>query len=228
MNGLVRVALAEQIVVKLEGLLVSKHDPGSQAQLEEAGLLADRLSEVRDRLQEKRRAQQRLASEASNLAERKKRLDEQIKTSGYRDQSQIEINLEQLGERLSAVEDEELTLMVEIDELACAESELSEALDSLQAGLRARQQALEDERTQLLSQLETAKADLEAAVADLEPEYRDLYRERRRPVFSRVVNGICQQCHLALTTRAMRELREGRQVDCDGCGGWLIEVEEGL
>ena len=139
----------------------------------------------------------------------------------------MEANVAALKRRRSALEDESLATMLEV-EVWQAEAETRQGQQaSSEAAHVARQQAIKREAAQKIAELKTLSARLNQQWEAVSPADRDLYKNLRSRKAGRALareqGGACQACGLMLSTGAAQAVHGGSQrIFCPGCGRLLL------
>jgi predicted nucleic acid-binding Zn-ribbon protein len=83
----------------------------------------------------------------------------------------------------------------------------------------------EDAELALLEEADRQDAEIEAAWDQLPSEWRaaiERIHAHHPDAVAEVVDGLCQGCHVAVTSSGRQELRRGVLVTCDNCGRILV------
>jgi predicted nucleic acid-binding Zn-ribbon protein len=186
------------------------------------------LSSARDRRQELER---RLREMDRETEERRSRADgrERELMSGHlrnaSDLMRLRHEVDHLREVLGAAEDEELALLEEADRQ-------DEEIGSLERGLAehrsdaARNAENAERRLAVISdEIRPIEAGIEAAWEELPTEWRaaiERVHAHHPDAVAEVMDGLCQGCHVAVTSSGRQELRRGALLTCDNCGRILV------
>ncbi len=139
----------------------------------------------------------------------------------------MEANVAALQRRRSALEDESLATMLEVEQWQ-AEAEARQAqLASSEAEYSARREAIKREAAQKIAELKTLSARLNQQWEAITPSDRDLYKNLRSRKAGRAIaleqGGACQTCGLMLSTGAAQAVHnDSQRVFCPGCGRLLL------
>jgi hypothetical protein len=139
----------------------------------------------------------------------------------------MEANVAALKRRRSALEDESLATMLEVERWQ-AEAETRQGQQaSSEAAHVARQQAIKREAAQKIAELKTLSARLNQQWEAVSPADRDLYKNLRSRKAGRALareqGGACQACGLMLSTGAAQAVHgDSQRIFCPGCGRLLL------
>lgn len=128
---------------------------------------------------------------------------------------------------IDEAETHQLELMEEADhlarEFAAGERAVAEAIAAVPVVTAAATSELAD----LRASREVASTRRAAAAASLPAEVRekyDLMRARRGTSVSRIEQGICRACRMAVAPQQEVEIASGLVHTCRGCGRWLVPI----
>ena len=139
----------------------------------------------------------------------------------------MEANVAALQRRRSALEDEALAAMLEIEtwqpEVEARQTRLAES----QAAHAARQTAIKREAAQKIAELKALAARRNQQWAAIAPAQQELYKNLRSRKGGRALalehSGACQACGVMLSTGVAQAVHSGRDsVFCPGCGRLLL------
>jgi hypothetical protein len=139
----------------------------------------------------------------------------------------MEANVAALQRRRSALEDESLATMLEVEHWQVEAEMRQSQLAGSEAEHLARQQDIRREAAHKIAEMKTLSARLNQQWEAIAPADRDLYKNLRSRKAGRAValeqGNACQTCGLMLSTGAAQAVHSGSQrVFCPGCGRLLL------
>lgn len=203
------------------------------AEIGERSALARREAEVRE-AQERRHALEMQQRDLELLAEaRRSKLEENERRlysgriTNPKELSNLQSEIDQEKRQLSALEDQLLEIMEQLEELNARLTELrsllereTEAWQSLQGRLKEQLRDTEATITQLTTQRSTLMSQL--APAD-QAVYETLRRQKGGVAVAQVHQRTCQACRVGLTPSQEQRARQGHDlVTCNSCGRILF------
>jgi predicted nucleic acid-binding Zn-ribbon protein len=173
-----------------------------------------------------------LASEVDELVVRTARIDGHLRAgevASFRDQEAMATEIGSLDRRRSELDDKQLVVMEAIEELerqlgvlVGERGALTREISSVRAALSTSKAAVDTE----IATIAILRAELAAAVpSDLLDEYEHLRARLDGVAVSRLVNGSCSGCHLAVAAAELDHLRHAPRdevVHCAQCGRILV------
>ena len=158
-----------------------------------------------------------------------------LKTQQYETRKNDEFSamgreIERYQNEISALEDQELELMVQVDvlkaQIAAEEKQTAAAKDSIAkqiANLEAKQVTLTDR----LEGLKREKEELAARVdEDLLDRFNRLFASKGDAAVVALEHDVCTGCHMKITTQTAVRVRGGKEiVSCEQCGRILYFAE---
>ena len=158
-----------------------------------------------------------------------------LKTQQYQTRKNDEFSamgreIERYQNEISALEDQELELMVQADvlkaQIAAEERQTAAAKDSIAkqiANLEAKQVTLTDR----LEELKREKEELAARVdEDLLDRFNRLFASKGDAAVVALEHDVCTGCHMKITTQTAVRVRGGKEiVSCEQCGRILYFAE---
>jgi predicted nucleic acid-binding Zn-ribbon protein len=134
-------------------------------------------------------------------------------------------------ERMNKLQDEALTLMLEVEERTAQLPALEEALKKTRADFagfeRDYQSRLDDwsrQREEVLKQIVAAE---EGLPKDIRTQYDRLVKQLGADALAAVVDRTCTACYTEITAQAFNNLKVGQIVFCKSCARLLYWKEEG-
>jgi uncharacterized protein len=209
------------------------HAPERTAAREaEAGLAEHRRRRAAavSREQELELAIDALERDGEQLAAQRARLEAQLKTVvAPREAEALMHELETVGARRDALDDQELGSLEEQSQLADEIAALDAATPSLESAAHAAGAALAAVEAETDVHLAAAAADRERLRATIDPAVIDRYERLRARhggvAVARLDGNRCSGCHLDLSTAEVAEVRAvgpGEFADCPQCGRLLV------
>lgn len=207
-----------------EVLRLQKEPASLLAARERAGAAADDLNQWQTR-------HRNLTLEINSLADKAKRSEDRLYSGvvkNTKELSDLQHEVEALGRRRAALEDEALLAMMEADERksvkAAADSELGKQESEFitaSAAYRQEQQAL---ALNLNTLLEKRSRQVTLAQPALLKTYDDLSRQKNGLAVAGLRGNKCLGCQLTLSTAVIRAAAEGKLVHCENCGRILCPI----
>lgn len=210
-------------------------------QLPERAVLADldeQLAAVRSEIEaaettkaDLQRAQKKLEDEIADVEAKIAHDNEQLYAGGS-DPSvlqSLQHEIDTRKARISALEDDELELMVQV-----------EPVDEQLTALAAKKADLDSKAVQATADLATKEAEIgaerdvaqrerETLVADIDPDAVDRYETARKRLggvaVARLEGGVCGACHMKLSAvehDRIQHLPADDEVECEDCGRYLV------
>ena len=210
---------------RLGEVLRLQKDPPALVAAREAAAAADA------ELHRWRARHQDLTLEIASVADKAKRSEERLYSGAVKvpkELADLQHEVEALGRRRAALEDEELKVMMAVDERqaisakAAAEVErLAGAFNTSVATLKVEQQNLGVHLSKLIE-----KRGRQAALAQptLLKSYDQLIQEKRGLAVAGLRGNKCQGCQMTISGTTIRAAAEGKIVRCDSCGRILCTL----
>lgn len=199
---------------------------------ESAELLAARAAtvEAEAELTRLRATQRELDQQIKQLADHIRAAEREMMSGRVQNSRELEgmqANVAALQRRRSALEDEALGIMAQVEHWQAEVEKRQSQQASSEAAHIARQEAIKREAAQQIAELKTLSARLNQQWSAIPPEDRDLYKNLRSRKAGRAValaqGGACQACGLILPTGAAQAVHSASQrVFCPGCGRLLL------
>jgi predicted nucleic acid-binding Zn-ribbon protein len=210
------IALLEAAAAAIPGQIREMEEQVRQARaiLEAAKADTDRMQKVR------RQKERELEEFIGQLKKRQSRLFE-IKTN--QEYAAVLKEIEGFKERISAVEEEILLLLEEIEAAVKSQAEQEERVRSQGEEFFRDRQRKEVELRELqrrLSALQAARKGQSKAIdSALLQQYLRLLKSRAGLAVAPAKNGSCEGCHVALTPQLYNEVRRSEEIlACERCG----------
>jgi len=198
----------------------------------EAGGLAERRADVRERRDELGRTQKRLEDEIAGLEAKRADTDARLyggRVSAPRELQALQDELAGLARRQDQLETDLLETLTAIEPVDGELAEIDGRATDLDATIEAARAALADAEAAVAEELATAGAERDAAAAALPADRLADYERRRGPrhnvVVARLVGTSCGGCHLTLSAvqvDRIRKLPPDEPGVCEECGRLLV------
>jgi predicted nucleic acid-binding Zn-ribbon protein len=213
---------------RLAGLPERARLRAAQASIDEAGTRAAELAVPRHELE---RQQKRLEDEVARLRTKADEADASLysgRVTAVRELQALQDEVTSLRRRASELEERVLELMVELEPMSEAASELDRSREALEAEARAATVALAEAEAAVQKELDEVLAQRSAAAESVQGAALADY-EQLRPVFggsavARLVGGRCEGCPLAMPAVEVDRIRHlpPGMATCDECGRLVL------
>ncbi|MBG6083423.1 zinc ribbon domain-containing protein [Zhihengliuella flava] len=198
------------------------------AEAAEAAVAADsRVNDVQSRLAASEAA---VAKVQAHRDKDQRQLDAGAGTA--QDLMALSHELQTLGDRQNALEEEELVIMEELEDAQSGAAEATQERDASQAHLEALRAELTEEAAARAEELRTAHAARAACAQDIEPTLLALYdkaRARRGVGAARLYHGVSEGSGLKLAPGDLQEIKNAADDDvvyCPDSGALLVRDPE--
>lgn len=177
------------------------------------------------------RRQRRLDDEVETLDAKRKAHDEKLysgSVTNARELQDLQEEIESLGRRITALEDDELEIMELVEPIEAVLAELSATREQREATLvdaEARLLAAEAELHVELDAEQATRAEMAVGVpADLLAEYEQLRAGGGGVGIARLMGNQCGGCHLTLSAVEVAKIRKqpDEVTHCEECGRLLV------
>lgn len=170
-----------------------------------------------------------LSLEVSSLRQKAKSSENRLysgKVTNPKELSDLQQEIESLGRRADALEEEVLEALLYIEEAEAELAEAEEALAATQAKWERSVADLKVEQNEMalrLHKLGSMRKEQAAKIeAPLLKEYEQLARKLGGTAVARVRGDMCLGCRLTLSANAIKEAREGKKTYCSSCGRIIL------
>ncbi|MGD2049819.1 MAG: C4-type zinc ribbon domain-containing protein [Chloroflexota bacterium] len=179
-----------------------------------------------------RRAQQTdLNLELSSLENKSKRSEQRLYSGSVKNPkelSDLQHEIESLGRRQGALEEELLEVMIGVEEAEAEDAEAKESLQQIEAKWSQTQQNLQQEQGDLVQRIKDLTKQRESQLSMITPESLAAYEGVLRRVGTTAVvtlkNNRCRGCQVTVPANRVKAADEGKLVFCDSCGRILCPV----
>ena len=221
-----RAQKIRQVEAELRSLPLERKSLDSQVAAASASLEATK-DRVRHVEVEKKKLELDVGTRNESITRLKTQQDETRKNDEF---SAMGREIERYQNEISALEDQELELMVQVDvlkaQIATEERQTAAAKDSIAkqiANLEAKQVTLTDR----LEGLKREKEELAARVdEDLLDRFNRLFASKGDAAVVALEHDVCTGCHMKITTQTAVRVKGGKEiVSCEQCGRILYFAE---
>ncbi len=204
-----------------------------KAQKEPPGLLAvrQRAETAVATLQKWQAKHQNLTLEVSSINSKAKNSENRLysgKVTNPKELADLQQEIDSLGRRKAALEDEVLEALVMVEEAQTEKTAADEALataagqwEKQSAHLKAEQNELALALHKLMQSRQTKAAAVDAASMQ---EYEQLRKQKHGLAVVGLRVNMCLGCRTTVSANKVREVDEGRKVYCGGCGRLLAAL----
>lgn len=204
-----------------------------KAQKEPPGLLAarQRAETAVATLQKWQAKHQNLTLEVSSINAKAKTSENRLysgKVTNPKELADLQQEIDSLGRRKAALEDEVLEALVMVEEAQTEKTAADEALataagqwEKQSAHLKAEQNELALALHKLMQSRQTKAAAVDAASMQ---EYEQLRKQKHGLAVVGLRVNMCLGCRTTVSANKVREVDEGRKVYCGGCGRLLAAL----
>ncbi len=149
--------------------------------------------------------------------------NQQLEVKKNEEYQALSHEIETVQERISALEDEEIQVLLDIDEGRKSEEEAErqsrDNISMYEERIAKLEERAERSRTELEDAVERWKEAREGVDGEWRQAYERLREHVRFPVVVPVVEKKCQGCHLKVSAGVESEARRGKEIAaCDNCG----------
>ena len=147
------------------------------------------------------------------------------KVTNPKELSDLQQEIESLGRRKAALEDEVLEALVMVEDAETEKTAADEALVTAVSDWENQSAHLKAEQNELALSLhklmQTRKSKAAAVEASALKEYEQLRKSRSGVAVAKLKINVCQGCLTSVSANKVKEVNEGRKVYCGGCGRLL-------
>ena len=199
----------------------------SEALLQARQLVADKAAASEVHLA----AQRALNLEVRAVADKAKQSEERLYSGvvkNTKELTDLQKEIEVLAKRRAQLEDELLEVMLVLEEAQAEQAAAEDHLAQLEGSWAAAKTHLEVEQQELAIAINQLMARREAHLPQLTAAsvalYDDTVRRRGATAVVLLRQGRCEGCQLTVSTHKVKEVSEGRVVQCGSCGRILKPV----
>lgn len=222
-SSLLAVQEAESRVLTAEAELkqvpAERHKVQAQIAAEEAALEAEKKT-----LQELEVRRQALETEVGQAeAQVVKYKTQQLEVKKNDEYQALTHEIEQMGDKISRLESEELEIMMSIDETRAANETAAKQHQTEIAALRKELTFLDEREQAARASLDEARTAVETARATVEKplirHYDNARRSAKAPWIVPLDGALCQGCRLKVSNETLSAVRRASELPrCDNCG----------
>ncbi|MCA9991403.1 MAG: hypothetical protein KDE29_10405 [Anaerolineales bacterium] len=204
-----------------------------RAQRDNAALLAARqqAADAAQLLQKRRALQKALELELAGVNSKAKRSEDRLYSGNVKNPKELadlQHEIEALGRRRSALEDEILEAMLLVEEAAAADAASEAARQQQEATWADRLASLQAEQHTLAVRLNELLEARPAQVARIDPPMMEIYQSTGRAhhgvAVAALKGAVCQACGVSTSANKMRMVEVGEVAYCGSCGRILCAV----
>lgn len=172
-----------------------------------------------------------ISLEVASVADKAKRSEDRLYSGVVKNPKELtdlQHEVEALGRRRAALEDEALLAMMEVDERKGAKTAADAEVEKLagefvtaSSSLRQEQQAL---ALSLNALLEKRARQVALAQPTLLTRYDELIRQKNGLAVAGLRGNKCLGCQLTLSASVIRAASEGKLIQCENCGRFLCPI----
>ncbi len=191
----------------------------------------ERAASAEADLQQWQAKHKNISLEVASVADKAKRSEDRLYSGTVKNTKELtdlQHEVEALGRRRAALEDDALLAMMEIDERKGVKATADAEVDKLagefttaSAALRQEQQAL---ALSLNTLLEKRARQVTLAQPALLKRYDDLIRQKNGLAVAGLRANKCLGCQLTLSASVIRAASEGKLIQCENCDRFLCPV----
>lgn len=191
----------------------------------------DQAKAADEELQRWRNQHKRLTLEIDSLADKTRRSEERLYSGNVKNPKELndlQHEIEALGRRRAALEEEALETLMQIDESQAKKTAIDGQVEQLalvwqqsSVSLRQEQQTL---ALRLNKLLEKRQRQVQVAQPALLKTYDQLLQQKNGLAVAGLHDGKCQVCRVTVSASTARAADEGRLVYCDSCGRILCPI----
>jgi predicted nucleic acid-binding Zn-ribbon protein len=166
-----------------------------------------------------------LRLELSSVNEKAKRSEQRLYSGNVRNPKELtdlQHEIEALGRRRSAIEDEMLEAMIMVEESEVEQTAANEKLAAVEAAWQSAQSNLKREQDELALRLNAllSRREQQVRLADsrLLETYTQLAQKKNGSAVAALRDNTCLGCRLSLPAHRVKDAREGKLIFCDNCG----------
>ncbi len=148
---------------------------------------------------------------------------QQMETRKNDEYAALAKEIEHGQEKIRALEDQELAVMLRLDEMAAQTPALQQALDAAEAQATTAREKFDTEEKQLRAKLEELRGQVQAAADAIDAEtvgrYRRILASKKDAAVVSISHETCAGCHMKLTHATALQAKGGQSLAfCDNCG----------
>lgn len=184
-----------------------------------------------EELQQRQSQHKRLTLEIDSLAEKSKRSEERLYSGSVKNPkelSDLQHEIEALGRRRAALEEEALESLLFLDESQAKKATADDVVEQLVAAWQQSSASLREEQQTLALRLnkllERRQRQIQLAQPASLKKYEQLLPQKNGLAVAGLRDGKCQVCRVTVSASTIRAADEGQMVNCDSCGRLLCPI----
>jgi predicted nucleic acid-binding Zn-ribbon protein len=169
--------------------------------------------------------------ELSSLESKAKRSEQRLYSGSVKNPkelSDLQQEIESLGRRQDALEEELLEVMIGVEEAEVEDRQAREDLQQVEAKWSQNQQNLRQEQEELVQRINDLTIQRKQQLSMITPEslaaYDGSLRRAGAPAVVALKNKRCRGCQVSVPANLVKAADEGKLVFCDSCGRILCPV----
>ncbi len=166
-----------------------------------------------------------LRLELGSVNEKAKRSEQRLYSGNVKNPkelSDLQLEIEALGRRRRAIEDEMLEAMIMVEESEVEQTAADEKLAAVEAEWQTDQANLKQEQNELALRLNQLLGRREQQARKADPQllksYTALAQKKNGTAVAGLRDNTCLGCRLTLPAHRVKDAREGKLIYCDNCG----------
>lgn len=166
-----------------------------------------------------------LRLELGSVNEKAKRSEQRLYSGNVKNPKELndlQLEIEALGRRRRAIEDEMLEAMIMVEESEVEKTAADEQLAAIEAGWQKDQANLKQEQNELALRLNQLLGRREQQARKADPQllksYTTLAQKKNGIAVAGLRDNTCLGCRLSLPAHRVKDAREGKLIYCDNCG----------
>lgn len=163
--------------------------------------------------------------ELSSLNDKAKNSERRLysgKVTNPKELADLQSEIESLGRRREALEDEILEAMIHIEDAQAEKEAAEDALETLTARWEKEVADLKEEQNELALRLHRLSSKRQEQAQNIDAaslkEYEQLLKKKNGLAVASLRINMCQGCQLTVSANKMKAVDEGKKVYCGGCG----------
>lgn len=182
-------------------------------------------------LNQRRTKQTDMILELSSLESKAKRSEQRLYSGSVKNPkelSDLQQEIESLGRRQDALEEELLEVMIGVEEAEVEDQQAREDLQQVEAKWSQNQQNLRQEQEELVQRINDLTMQRKQQLSMITPEslaaYDGSLRRAGAPAVVALKNKRCRGCQVSVPANLVKAADEGKLVFCDSCGRILCPI----
>lgn len=188
-----------------------------------------KAEEASQEFQRRQKQQQALEQELGNINEKSRRSEQRLYSGNVKNPKELEDlqhEVEALGRRRAALEDEILEAMLVVEEAQATNEQAAARQDELERSWALRLQSLRMEQSEVATRVNELLAERTECVARIPADLLTAYQETGKQAGGIAVSalelGRCQVCKVTVSGIKKKAVDQGELVYCGSCGRILV------